>query len=297
MKMNSYPFYGEQDLRALRNFIDNLSSNISLVDFEENMQLESVRSTVRIWRQSQEIIAFAYIDDYNNLWFEAMPDFPFLDHLEAQIINWGATCMKARNTVTGQADTLDYSCSADDLHRIQLLQSHGFILEAVRSLKYSCSLNQPVRQYPLPHGFTIRPVKGEEEIDKLVALHRAAFGTDQITVEYRLAMMSVPQYLPKADLVAEDAFGELAAFCVCGFEDIETGIGYTDPIGVHPDHQRKGIGTAIVSTGMRKLGELGATRVELGTSNENIAMQRLAEKLSFRLTAEKLWFSKEVNSP
>lgn len=295
--MENYPFGGEQDLQAVRNLLENLPSGTSLVDFEENMQLESVRSKARIWRQSQDVIAFAYVDDYNNLWFECLPDFPLVDQLETEIIEWGITCTRKRNIETGQSNTLDYSCSADDSHRLQLLEKHGFFREAVRSLHYSLNLRQPAQLYPLPEGFSIRPVKGEEELDKLVALHRAAFGTDQMTVEYRLAMMSTPQYLPEVDLVAEDVCGELAAFCVCGFEDIHTGIGYTDPIGVHPDHQRKGLGAAIVSAGMRKLGELGVTRVELGTSSENIAMQRLAEKLGFRLTAEKLWFSKEVNGP
>ena len=71
-------------------------------------------------------------------------------------------------------------------------------------------------------------------------------------------------------------------------------IGYSDPIGVHPDHQRKGFGTAIVSAGILKLAELGASRVELGTSSESIAMQKLAEKLDFQLVSEKLWFSKKV---
>lgn len=292
--MDNFLFGGEQDLQAMRDFLGTLSSGTSLVDFEENMQLESVRSKARIWRQSQEVIAFACVDDFNNLWFECLPDFPHLDQLETEIIDWGITCIRKRNIETGQSNTLDFSCSADDSHRLQLLEKHGFTREAVRSLHYSLNLSKPAHLYPFPEGFSIRPVKGEEELDKLVALHRVAFGTDQMTVEYRRAMMSTPQYLPEVDLVAEDAWGELAAFCVCGFEDIHTGIGYTDPIGVHPDHQRKGLGTAIVSAGIQKLAELGATRVELGTSSENIAMQRLAEKLDFQLVSEKLWFSKEV---
>lgn len=292
--MENYPFSGEQDLQAVRNFLGTLSSSPSLVDFEENMQLESVRSNVRIWRQSQEVIAIAYVDDYNNLWFECLPGFPFLDQLGTEIIEWGITCITKRNLETGQSNTLDFSCFADDWYHLQLLEKHGFTREPVRSLHYSLNLSQPAQLHPFPEGFLIRPVKGEEELDKLVVLHRAAFGTDQMTVEYRLAMMSTPQYLPEADLVVEDPFGELAAFCVCGFEDIEIGIGYTDPIGVHPDHQRKGLGAAILSAAIRKLEVLGATRVELGTSSENIAMQRLAEKLDFQLVSEKLWFSKEV---
>ncbi|HSQ25727.1 MAG TPA: GNAT family N-acetyltransferase [Anaerolineales bacterium] len=294
--MKSYPFGGQQDLLAIQGFLKSLPNGTSIIDFDENIQLESVQSTLRIFRQSQEIIALAYIDDYNNLWFDTLPEFPLLDQLETEIVNWAETCMIKRNAETGQYNTLDHACSADNRHRLQLLQKHGFTPEPVRSLKYSRSVNQQHQMVPLPEGYFIRKVNGKEEVEQLVALHRAAFCTDQMTVEYRLAMMSAPQYLPEADLVAEDAFGELVAFCVCGFEDIETGIGYTDPIGIHPVHQRKGLGSAILTAGIQKLRELGAVRVELGTSSDNIAMQRLAAKLGFQLVSEKLWFSKDVNS-
>jgi RimJ/RimL family protein N-acetyltransferase len=294
--MKSYPFTGQQDLLAMQDFLKSLPQGTSIVDFDENIQLESVQSTLRIFRQSQKIIAFAYIDDYNNLWFDTLPELPLLDQLETEIVNWAVTCVKKRNAVTGQYNSLDHACSADNLHRLQLLQKHGFTPEPVRSLNYSRSVNQQHQLVPLPEGYSIRKVNGKEEVEQMVALHRSAFGTDQMTVEYRLAMMNAPRYLPEADLVAEDDFGELVAFCVCGFEDTDTGIGYTDPIGVHPCHQRKGLGFAIVSTGIQKLGELGANRVELGTSSENIAMQKLAEKLGFQLVSEKLWFSKEIKS-
>lgn len=294
--MKSYPFTGQHDLLAMQDFLKSLPQGTSIVDFDENIQLESVQSTLRIFRQSQEIIALAYIDEYNNIWFDTLPEVHLLVQLETEIVNWAETCMKKRNAETGQYNTLDHACSADNLHRLQLLQKHGFEPSPVRSLKYSRSVNQRHQLIPLPEGYSIHTVIGKEEVEQLVALHRAAFGTDQMTVEYRLAMMSAPQYLPEVDLVAKDVFGELVAFCVCTFEDIETGIGYTDPIGVHPDHQRKGLGTAIVSAGIRKLRELGATRVELGTSSENIAMQKLAEKLGFELVSEKLWFSKEIKS-
>jgi len=55
-----------------------------------------------------------------------------------------------------------------------------------------------------------------------------------------------------------------------------------------------GLGKAVVSAGMEKLKNLGARVVELGTSSENIAMQRLARSLGFTCIAEKIWFTKPV---
>ncbi len=69
----------------------------------------------------------------------------------------------------------------------------------------------------------------------------------------------------------------------------------TDPIGVHPRFQRRGLGKAVVTAGLHLLKSSGVTVVELGTGSDNMPMQRLAESLGFVCVAEKLWFSKIVD--
>lgn len=218
-----------------------------------------------------------------------------MDALETEIVDWGVICLKRRNTEMGINNTLDGTCSANDSHRMRVLKKHGFLLEEVRSLQYSRTLNQPIIEYPLPLGFLIRCVLGKDEVEQLVALHRAAFGTDNMTIEYRLAMMDAPNYVREMDLVAVTPNDELSAFCVCGFDDAEKSIGFTDPIGTHPSYQKIGLGKALVSAGLMALKRAGANTVRLGTSSKNIAMQKLADALGFICVSEKLWFSKAVS--
>jgi hypothetical protein len=45
--------------------------------------------------------------------------------------------------------------------------------------------------------------------------HRAAFGTEYLTVEERLATMREPEYDPELDLLAVAPDGRLAAYCMC----------------------------------------------------------------------------------
>jgi mycothiol synthase len=116
-----------------------------------------------------------------------------------------------------------------------------------------------------------------------------------MTVDYRLAMMNTPQYIQELDLVVVTPNDELAAFCVCGFDDPDKKIGYTDPIGTHPSYQRIGLGKAITSAGLIALKNAGANTVRLGTSSENVAMQKLASVLGFICVSEKLWFSKAIS--
>jgi ribosomal protein S18 acetylase RimI-like enzyme len=292
--MKTHPLRNGKDIQYMRELTNMLASASTIVDFEEKMQISSIRNTVRIWEQEDRVVGFAFIDDYQNLWLETLLDFVSLDQLEDEMITWGVTCLQQHNTETGLKDTLDCSCSATDNRRILVLKQHGFIQTDIRSLHYSRPLNDTVILHPLPMGFSIRPVKGRQEVAALVRLHRQAFGTDAMTIEYRLAMMNAPAYIPELDLLGIAPDGELAAFCVCGFDDSEKKIGYTDPIGTHPRYQKMGLGKALITAGLIMLKESGAERVRLGTSSENVAMQRLAESLDFQCVSEKLWFSKVV---
>jgi len=295
--MKSSLLYDDNDVQAMRGLRERLASKSTIVDFEEQILLTPIRAMTRIWRQDHQTVGFAFIDEFNNLWFETEGEFDKSDELETEIIEWGTACLKRRNTERGADNTLDCICNADDSHRLVVLRKHGFAPEEVRSLQYSHFLNDPVTEFPLPAGFTIRCVNGKDEAEQLVVLHRAAFGTDNMTVDYRLAMMNTPQYIRELDLVAVTPNDELAAFCVCGFDDPEKKIGYTDPIGTHRSYQRIGLGKALISTGLIALKNAGAKTVRLGTITANVAMQKLAGELGFICISEKLWFSKAVSQP
>jgi ribosomal protein S18 acetylase RimI-like enzyme len=141
---------------------------------------------------------------------------------------------------------------------------------------------------------------GEAEIEAYVALHRAAFGTDNMNVDYRRAIMNVPSYIPELDLVAVAPDGALAAFCVCQIfpDDVSRGggqkEGWTDPIGTHPSFQRMGLSKALILTGMHLLKRRGIDTALLGTNSDNYAMQRVASAAGFHTISNTLWFCKDV---
>jgi GNAT superfamily N-acetyltransferase len=284
----------ETDLARLRLFLKGLSNKPDMNNFEEHMAMRSIRAVTRLWQRGGQLTAFAYVDAYNNLHFEIHPDHRS-GTLETDIVEWGLACIRQRNAETGASSTLDASCSASDEDRLAFLERFGFVREPVRSLKYSRPLEVPIEAVPFPPGFSVRCAAGESEVESLVALHRAAFGTENMTVEERLAIMRAPNYIPELDLMAVAPDGELSAFCICELEgEGESKIGFTDPIGTHPRHWRLGLGRAILSAGLRALKERGALRAELGTSSENLSMQRLAERMGFVCVSENLWFSKKV---
>jgi len=292
--LDSYLLRDETDLQRLRNFIKQLPHESNLSDFEEQLQLPAIRAITRLWQCSDQLIACAYLDVGNNLRFDIADEYRS-EQLEQEIMDWGLTCMRQRNVQTGKELTLDIACSAENVEQLRFIKKFGFMREPIRSLKYSRSLAEPIEDFPFLPGFSLRSVIGENEVEALVALHRAAFGTDNMTVEERLAIMSAPQYVPDLDFIAVAPNGDLCAFCICGFDESNDQIGFTDPIGTHPHYQRLGLGKSIVSAGLCAIKDRGATVAQLGTSSENIPMQKLAERLGFIRIAENLWFSKKVS--
>jgi ribosomal protein S18 acetylase RimI-like enzyme len=293
--MKSYLLWGEVDIQLILDFIHQLARKSTIVDLEESLQLASVRATTRLWLSKKKLVGFAFVDDFNNLRFEIDTQYRSAQ-LDKEIIAWGVSCLKKRNVDTGTDNSLDASFSRDNTWQIALLEKFGFVRADLRTLYYQRLLSKPIMAPVFPPGFSLRCVNGSDELKKLVNLHRAAFGTDKMTVAQRLAIMQAPQYDPQLDLVAEAPNGELAAFCICGLDDTSGSeiTGFTDPLGTHPQYQKRGLGKAIVTAGLDRLRKRGAAIVGLSTSSKNLAMQRLAEALDFTCVSEKLWFSKKV---
>ena len=301
----SRPYSGAKDLQSMIDLLvahrpaDRLTDYPSPVDLREALALTNVQDNTRLWFDANDQIGFAFVDPYNNLRFEldqtvARPD------IESEIVAWGVECIRRAMQVSGESLTLDANCRDDDTERIALLERHGFVMQEMRSLNMVRSLDKPIPAPQLPVGFSIRHVAGEQEVKALVALHRAAFGTENMTVEERLAMMRVPEYDSELDLLVIAPDGGFAAYCMCSSsqeENERTGRneGYTDPVATHPDYQRRRLAQALLLTGFHKLKQLGIDTAVLSTSSDNIAMQRTAEAVGFRVQSTKLWYAKRVS--
>lgn len=180
-----------------------------------------------------------------------------------------------------------------------MLERHGFDRQNEGTLRMLRPLAEPIPEPVPPPGFTLRHVAGEGEVEAYVALHRAAFGTEHMTVAHRLMIMRDPDYRADGDLVLVAPDGALAAFCVCQIhpsENAATGQrwGWTDPIGVHPAYRRRGLGRAILLAGLGYLRAQDMETAALGASSTNPAV-RLYESTGFRTAFTYQWYAKPVS--
>ncbi len=280
------------DLTAQRD-PDRVADYPGLLDLEEMLAGEAVQQGTMLWQNAAGLTKAFSILDGDMLCFEIAADAP------AQELA-GVIVARAEERLKGKFEAIFTSCRAKNQPRMELLAANGFIEEPVRTLHFQRNLNEPVPAAELPVGFSIRPVKGEEEVERHVAMHRAAFGTEEMTVAMRLAMMRTSEYDRTLDLVVEAPDGALAGYVMCHIEARENvlrgmRVGYTDPVAVHPDYQRLGLARALLLAGCALLKERGMEFAELGTYGENTGMIRAAQSAGFEVCDTTVFFTRGIS--
>jgi len=266
------------------------------VDIDELFQDPAMAERSRIWRTSQgEPCAYAFVHfPYNNLTLETGEIF-WTDEWEDEAADWAEAQMRAHYGADLVNQTLDGNCRGEDGRMTRFFEHHGFMKDDLESLTFALELREEPAAPALPEGFTLRPLRPESELEEVVALHRAAHGTDNFTLEERLAIMGSAEYIAELDLVVAAPDGRLVGNCIGGVSEAGGVEGYTDPVVVHPNYQGKGVAKALIQAGLGGLFTRGVRRVQLGTSSSNIAMQRVADALGFACVARSTWFSKHLD--
>lgn len=154
----------------------------------------------------------------------------------------------------------------------------------------------PLANETLPTGYTLRPLGGADEVEAYVALHRAVFESESMTVAWRQRTLQHPHYQADLDLVIVDPAGSLAAFCIAWFTT--SGIdgrpsGQIEPLGVRADLRHLGLGRAILSEGVRRCYARGAEYVVVETDNYRNAAFALYEAAGFRVRENVLVYRKD----
>lgn len=122
----------------------------------------------------------------------------------------------------------------------------------------------------LPDGFQIRPLGGAAEVEAYVALHRAVFESENMTVAWRERTLRHPAYQPALDLVLVDPEQRLAGFCVGWRAELghdQRPAGQVEPMGVRADLRGRGLGRALLAECMHRLRDAGAHSLSVETDN------------------------------
>lgn len=253
-----------------------------------------------VWEDADgTLVGFAIVSQYLNLHFHFRPDLPS-EEWEHELLDWALRQARQIPGNTAETRTLDAAAFEYDVATSAVLRRGGFVLSGQSTLRMARSLHDPFPDPGLPSGFTVRPLAGEAEVPAYVAVHRAAYGTENMTVELRLSIMRQAHYRPELDLVAVAPDGALAAFSVSvidSYENERTGRneGEIAIVGTHPAFRRRGLGQAMVLAGMLAMQRTGIADAFLTVAGDNTGALRVYEAAGFRTQARMRWYTRTLD--
>ena len=133
-------------------------------------------------------------------------------------------------------------------------------------------LNGSIPDVPAPPGYTIRSLGGVDDLPARSWASWRGFHPNEPDENYQgwewyPNVQRCPLYRRDLDIVAEAPGGEIAAFCTMWYDDV-TRVGMFEPVATVPEHQKLGLGKAVMFEAMRRVQHLGATHVTVGGFSE-----------------------------
>jgi len=154
-----------------------------------------------------------------------------------------------------------------DVLRQRLLLKRGYHKDDWHEYQWHRDLEAPIPAVPVPPGYAIRSLgDGLELLERCYAsglgFHEGEIATavsNRDDPTWYRNIQTAPLYRRDLDLVAIAPDGAIAAFCTIWFDDV-TRSAYFEPAATVPAHQRRGLGKALLTEGLRRLQRMGATR-------------------------------------
>jgi len=136
----------------------------------------------------------------------------------------------------------------------------------------------------VPSGLAIRALT-DADVPARVSCGRAAFSSSTMTEERYLGTRTAHLYRRDLDLICLDAAGRVVAFAL-GWLDPTSRVVELEPVGVHPDWHRRGLGGEICRATLRAARDRGATRALIAAERANPAAMGLYASLGLTIGAE-----------
>ncbi len=275
MKSTMRNYQTEEDYWCIRQFLRDVSLLNDRHDFawsllrwdywrwhvNENIFQFDLQDVITLWELDGKIVAMLNPDSPGESFFQIHPTFreqvsvaEMLDVAEHKL---------SRTKTDGEQELIvwvnENDRSAKELFMQRGYTRSGFSAEHMRHRL----LALPIPDAEPQDGYTVRALGEESEHPARSWLSWKVFHPGEPDEKYRgfewyKNVQRIPLYRRDLDLVAVAPDEQLAAFCTVWLDDV-TRSAVFEPVGTHPDHQKRGLGKAVMSEGLRRAGRLGAT--------------------------------------
>ena len=156
-----------------------------------------------------------------------------------------------------------------DVARADTLRRRAYSPTAAGNVRLWRRLDSPPASAPLPEGFRLGTVTSDLDFEQRAYVEASSFDSPAVTGAFWREMVGrLPGYRPDLDVVAVAPDGRGASACTC-FIDAATSCGEFEVVGTTKDSQRRGVGKAVISEGLRRLHDAGARLAIVETTTGN----------------------------
>lgn len=275
MKPTMRNYQTEEDYWCIRQFLREVSLLNHRHDFawsllrwdywrwhvNENIFQLELRDVITLWQLDGKIVAMLNPDNPGEAFFQIHP--AFCEQVSVAEMLDVAEQSLSSPTADGKQQLIVW-VNENDRSARELFSQRGytrsaFAAEHMRRRLFTQSIPEATHQA----GYTIRALGEESEHPARSWLSWKVFHPDEPDEKYQgfawyKNIQRIPLYRRDLDLVAVAPDGDLAAFCTVWFDDVARTAVF-EPVGTHPDHQKRGLGKAVMSEGLRRAQLLGAT--------------------------------------
>jgi mycothiol synthase len=242
-------------------------------------------SRIRTWERAGRVVAWGWFQPPNGLdWFVG----DGLDEggereVRAAILGWFGATVRDQPGGAAEARTIE-TWAADGWSEATFLVRAGWTPTETTLSQHVQPLDLPLDPLRVPDGYVLRTMRGPEDIPARVEVHRAAFAPSKLTVEKYRILVEQDGYAWDRDVVVEAPDGSFAAFAMCWADPVGQ-VGEFEPVGTHPDHQRRGLGRVVMRHGLRLLRAAGMRDAIVFSLAANRASEALYRSAGFQIVA------------
>jgi GNAT superfamily N-acetyltransferase len=247
----------------------------------ENMLHFRLEDIITLWEMKGQIVAMLNPEGMGEAFFQVHPAFRAEVSL-AEMLEVAERKLSKTNE-TGRTELVVWVNAMDEVAKT-LFGECGYArskwnAEHMRRRSFTKPIPDAVPQ----NGYTVRALGDESELPARSWLSWKVFHPDEPDEKYQgwewyKNVQRVPLYNPELDIVAVAPEGELAAFCTVWMDNV-TRTAVFEPVGTHPAHQKRGLGKAVMSEGLRRARNLGATLATV--SSYSAGAHALYESMGF----------------
>jgi mycothiol synthase len=230
----------------------------------------NLEDVVFLWESDGQTVAMLNPDTNGEAFFQIHPAYRN-DDLLCEMLDVAES--RLPNHHADGTQNLIVWVNADDIAFKGMLTQRGFARSKYKAEHMRRrSFTQPASDSVPASGYIVRALGDESELPARSWLSWKVFHPDEPDEKYQgwewyRNVQRIPLYNRDLDIVAVAADGELAAFCTVWVDSV-TRTAVFEPVGTHPNHQRRGLGKAVMSEGLRRAGALGATLASVSSYSD-----------------------------